>query len=175
MQKPAITWLDSNLDVLSSVSFTYTDPETHEKKTTLKKGQTSDPTVVKIANNFTKSLAAGEAVYDAVDCTLSVKPAVEGVESVLVKEKWLSVSVAATAGDTAYTAIGGETDALVSVDVYAKDLESNKGISGAVNDGTANTANIATLNIKAEIPAETTAEGGRKDFVLVLAYSYGDQ
>ena len=175
MQKPAITWLDSNLDVLSAVSFIYTDPETHEQKTTLKKGQTSDPTVVKIANNFTKSVSAAEAVYDAVDCSLTVKPAVEGAQSVLVKEKWLSVSVAGTSGDTAYTGIGGENDALVSIDVYAKDLESEKGISGAINDGTANTANIASLNIKASIPEETTAEGGRKDFVLVLAYSYGDQ
>lgn len=175
MQKPAITWLDSNLDILSSVSFEYTDPDTSEKKTTLKKGQTSDPTVVKVANNFTKSVAALEAVYDAVECTLSVKPAVDGTESVLVKEKWLSVSVAATAGDTGYTAIGGETDAPVAIDIYAKDLEADKGISGAVNDGSANTANIATLNIKAAIPSETTAEGGRKDFVLVLAYSYGDQ
>lgn len=175
MQKPAITWLDSNLDVLSSVGFNYTDPTTHEKKSTLKKGQTSDPTVVKVANNFTKSTPATEAVYNAVECTLSVKPAVEGAESVLVKEKWLSVSVAATAGDTAYTAIGGTTEAPVTIEIYAKDLEASKGISGAVNDGSANTANIATLNIKAGIPAETTAEGGRKDFVLVLAYSYGDQ
>ena len=38
------------------------------QKTTLKKGQTSDPTVVKIANNFTKSVPAVDAVYDAVDC-----------------------------------------------------------------------------------------------------------
>lgn len=168
MQKPVITWLDSNLDVLAEIKFK------KGEATTLKKGETSDATVVKIANNFVKSTQKDEAVFDALDCVLSVKAVSEEAESILVKEKWLSVAVVDDE-ELSYTQIGGETGSAVTLDIYAKDLKEKKGISGAANNGTENTANIATLNITAGVPAETTAEGGRKDFVLVLAYSYGEQ
>ena len=177
MARPIMTWLDSNQEPISSLSFL----KNNEAVTV---NTESDHVQFYIANNFTKGVDATDGVYAATKCKLkifardgsSINPLGEG-EELLIKEKWFNAKCLTDVDQTEFTELGGEDpDAQVVLSVTAGDPVNTECIMGTANDGNLDgTAQYNAALIEAFIkPIEdTAAEGGNHDFTLVLSYSYG--
>ena len=170
MARPIMTWLDSNQEPISSLSFL----KNNEAVTV---NTESDHVQFYIANNFTKGVEATDAVYAATKCKLKIIARDGSIDELLVKEKWFNAKCLTDVDQTEFTELGGEDpDAQVVLSVTAGDPVNTGCIMGTANDGNlAGTAQYNAALIEAFVkPIEDTeAEGGNHNFSLVLSYSYG--
>ena len=171
MAKPIISWLDDKLVTMSKLQFS-SDASKYEPVVA---DTESVHKTFYIANNFKKGTAAGSPVYDATNCQLRVIDASGGLDSVVVKEKWLWAKCVSGA-DGSFTNMGGTTGAEVKLTVTAGNSAKLKTIEGKANDGNeAGTGQYNVAKIEAYIKPllSTTAEGGKQSFRLAFIYSYG--
>lgn len=171
MAKPIISWLDESLATMAKLQFS----SNASKYEPVVADTESVHKTFYIANNFTKGTPASDAVYDATNCQLRVVDASGGLESVVVKEKWLWAKCV-SGSDSDFTNLGGTSDAEVKLDVTAGNSAKIKTIEGIANDGTiegTGVHNVAKIEAYIKPLLNTTAEGGKQAFRLAFIYSYG--
>ena len=169
---PIISWLGSDLSVLSKLQFSSQEGSF----SAVVADEESVVAKVVIANNFTKGVAAKQAVMDATDCQLKVT-AVDGTtEAPVVKERWIRAKCTSN-GDSDYTRLGLLNSEEVKLNISAGDSSRPNTIGGDVNDGTSEKSgnNLAEVDLMARPDLNTAATGGLQQFRLVLLYSYGAQ
>lgn len=172
MAKPIIKWLDKNLADLSLLRFTSKagayEPVIAE--------QASVTETIYIANNFTKDIAAGEAVDDAVNCYLKVTDRSGTANSPVISEAWTRAKCVTDSTQSDFTQIGVIEEQEITIHITAGDQTRPNTISGAANDGNIASGaqyNAAKVELFVQPPLSTTANGGVQQFRYVLVYSYG--
>lgn len=171
MAKPILSWLNQSLGALAKVLYS-SDPAVYAAVVA---DTESVHNQFYIANNFTNGVATATPVYDATNCQLKVVAADGTLNAAPVAEKWVAAKCL-SAGDAAFTQLGGTDGAEIKLTVSAGDVTRPATISGAANDGNvAGTGqyNVAKIESYIKPILNTVAEGGKQAWRLVFVYSYG--